>query len=371
MMLEMASRRSVQLAVFLVAPILFQAVLLTAAWRRGIFGIDFEQTLLPAARKVASGESPYPAYGYPPLVAFGLAPLTVVPSPQVVLAVALLATVPLSLWWFGVRDWRCYGAAFLWAPVFSAVQTENVTLGLLLGVAYCWHARDRWASASVGAGLSIAAKILCWPIVVWLGATRRLRGAAGSLAVAALVTLALWATLGFSGLLDYPASLHGLGERVAPESYTLKALAVDIGLSQAVGRALGLTLAIVVVVAVFVLARRGDQRRSFALAIVSMIVASPIVWLHSFALLLGAVAVLRPGISIEWLLPASLVVASGTGNGTPWQTATVLVVSTLTVALALAPGRRRAPDASRSMREKADPARGSPSMLRPRASSAK
>ena len=331
----MAIRRSVQMCVFVAAPLVFQAVLLATSWRQGNFGIDFEQTLLPAAKKIASGESPYPAYGYPPLVAFGLAPLTFVPSPQVVFAVLLIASVPASLWFLGVRDWRCYGAAFLWAPVFSAVQTENVTLPLLLGIALCWHVRERRIAAVAG-GLAIAGKILCWPLVVWLAATRRYRSAVSSVIVAVAVTLGLWATLGFSGLLDYPSSLRGLGEKVASESYTPKALAVDLGASQAAGRALGTALAVAILLAVVFFGRRGDDRRSFALAVVAMIVASPIVWLHSFALLLAAVAVLRPRFSVEWMLPAALVAASGTGNGAPWQTALVLVVAAVVVGSGLA-----------------------------------
>jgi uncharacterized membrane protein len=46
------------------------------------------------------------------------------------------------------------------------VQTGNVTILLLLGTAICWHARDRWRVASVAGGLAVAAKILCWPLLV-------------------------------------------------------------------------------------------------------------------------------------------------------------------------------------------------------------
>jgi hypothetical protein len=344
------SGRAIRIAAFVAAPVLLQAVLLGVAWHRGILGIDFEQTLLPAAEKVAAGVSPYPGYGYPPLVAFGLAPLTLLPAPHVLFTLVLIACVPGSLWLLGVRDARCYGVAFLWAPVFSAVQTGNVTLVLLLGVAACWRWRDQARVAAAAGGLAIAAKILCWPVVVWLGATRRLRAGIGALAVAAGVTLGLWALLGFSGLLSYPSSLRGLGDRVAPDSYTLKALLTDLGVGETAAGGCALLVALAVLTGVVALGRRGDDRRSFALCVVAMIAASPIVWLHSFALLLAPVAVLRPRLSAVWALPVVLVVASGTGNGSTWQTALTLGVAAATAAVALWRAREgQAPRTSTTM----------------------
>ena len=40
-----------------------------------------------------------------------------------------------------VRDWRCYGVAFLWPPVLSAIQTGNITLLLGLCAALVWRFR--------------------------------------------------------------------------------------------------------------------------------------------------------------------------------------------------------------------------------------
>ncbi len=139
-------------------PILLYAVMLQTFWSRGELGIDLTQTLLPAAREIADGNSPYPAYGYPPLVAFVLVPLTVVPSPELVYTAALLAGIPASLWVLRVRDWRCYGAAFLWGATFHAVQTGNVSIPLLLLTALAWRARES-ARAGAWAGLAIATKL--------------------------------------------------------------------------------------------------------------------------------------------------------------------------------------------------------------------
>ena len=176
-------------------------------------------------------------------------------------------------------------------------------------------------------GLTIAAKIICWPLVLWLVATRRVRSALAAVAVAAGVTFGLWATLGFSGLLDYPSSMERLSGEESPSSYTVKALAVDLGLGGRTGAVLMVAVAVTALVACLVLGRRGDDRRSYAFAVLAAVVASPIVWLHSFALLLAPLALARPRFSKVWLLPAVLWVASGTGNGSPLQTAIVLCVA--------------------------------------------
>jgi hypothetical protein len=334
-------RRPLDLALFAVLPVIVLLAFLVEAYDRGLLGIDLEQTLLPAARTVAAGDSPYPGYGYPPLVAFSLVPLTLLPGPGIVFTALLVACVPASLWFLGVRDWRCYGAAFLWAPVLAAVQTGNVTILLLLGTAVCWQARDRWSTAAAAGGLAVAAKILCWPLGLWLAATRRIAAAAGVAVVAVGVTFVLWGVLGFSGLVGYPSSLERLSSSVSPESYTVKVLLLDLGAGEAMARLAWVGLAVGALAGTIVLGRRGDDRRSFALAVTAMIVATPIVWLHSFALLLAPVAILRPRLSAAWLLPVLLVIGAGTGNGAPWQTAGVLGLSALTLVVAFAPSWRQ------------------------------
>jgi hypothetical protein len=320
-------------------PLLLYVVMLQLFWQRGELGIDFTQTLLPAAREIADGNSPYPAYGYPPLVAFALVPFTLLPSPELFYTAAMLAGIPASLWILGVRDWRCYGAAFLWGAAFHAVQTGNVTVPLLVLTALAWRARDSRLGAGAWSGLAIATKIICWPLAVWLAATRRYASALASLGVAAGVTLVLWGSLGFSGLLDYPSSLDKLQTAQAPSSYTVRALFEDLH-APLVGRLVWYALVLGVLAWCVVAGRRGDDRRSFALAVLLAVIASPIVWLHSFLLLLAPVAVYRPRLSPAWLLPALLWFGSGTGNGATWQTAMVLGVAGATFVLATVEGRR-------------------------------
>ncbi len=310
------------------------------AWaaRDDILAYDFKQAFLPAAEALLDGRSPYPELGYPPLVAFLSVPFVLAPATEILVTVAVAACVPASLWLLGVRDWRCYVAAFLWISVFNAVQTANVTLPILLAASVCWRWRDRTAVTSVAGGLAVAVKIIAWPLAFWLAFTRRLRAAAGVLVVAVVVTMGLWATLGFSGLVGYPRGLDRLEGAQSDRGYTLQALMDDAGVAEVFGSLSAVGCLLLALLGVALYARRGDDARSFACAAVAVIVASPIIWLHSYTLLLAPVALLRPRLSAVWFLPAVLALVSpGTGNGAPWQTVATIGVAALVVVLVLLP----------------------------------
>ena len=85
------------------------------------------------------------------------------------------------------------------------------------------------------------------------------------------------------------------------------------------------------------LARRGDQRRAFVLALAATLACSPIVWLHYFALLLVVVAVAEPWLGPAWFVPFAMYASTGTHNGTTAQTAVTVVAAALTVVVALRP----------------------------------
>ena len=301
-----------------------------------LLAVDYRQTFLPAAEAILHGHSPYPDYGYPPLIAFVSIPFALLGHPQLFVTAAMIACLPLAVLLVGVRDWRCYVAVFLWSPVFNGVQAANVTLPMLVGVAACWRWRESAGRCGAAAGLSIAAKIIAWPLVVWLAATRRLRAAVVALAVAAGVTFGLWAILGFSGLLSYPSSLNQLQGAQRDNGYTLQALASDAGLPHWAASLVAWAAALLVLGAVFAYGRRGDDARAYLCAVVAFLVASPIVWLHSFAFLIAPLGVLRPRLSLLWLLPATLwFYAPGTGNGAPWQTVLTLAAMGFLVAALL------------------------------------
>ena len=157
---------------------------------------DF-RVFLSAAHAVLHGDSPYPSvaasdeligrsYVYPPLTALVSVPFTVLPVEAAGLIVmALLAAAALAVpWVIGVRDWRCYGVLLRWPPVISGIQTGSVTLAIALLAAVGWRFRDSSALASSTAiGVTLAAKIFLWPLVVWLAATRRVGSAVSALAI--------------------------------------------------------------------------------------------------------------------------------------------------------------------------------------------
>jgi hypothetical protein len=242
----------------------------------------------------------------------------------------------------GVRDWRCYCLLLLWPPVISAIQTGNVTLWFALAAALAWQFRDRVAVVSAAVGLTLAAKFFLWPLVVWLAATRRTRGAIGASALGALLLIASWAPLGFAGLTGYPTLLRKLEETVGADSYTAYIVGLDLGLPGGLARGVWLGAGLAVLAAAALLARKGDQKSAFVLAVAASLALTPIVWLHYFAMLLVVVAVARPRLGLVWFVPLAMVFTPGSGHPSPAQTAWTLAVATIVVGLALRETRAEA-----------------------------
>jgi hypothetical protein len=320
---------------------------------------DFHFNYYYAAEAIRAGENFYPSvefvvrgpddliidYVYPPLVALLTVPWTVLPVglAEVLFQLLLVAVFVGTLALLGVRDWRCYGLAFLWPPVTDAVATGNISILLGFAAAVVWVYRDRARVAGAALGLSIAAKVFLWPLVAWLGATGRARAVLWSVAVFVSTLLVSWALVGFRGLGEYPDLVRRLTDRMDERAYTVYALGVDLGLPGDVAWALWACVAIAVLAASVVLARRGAEQPAFVLALVAAIALSPIVWLHYFALLLVCVAISRPRLAPVWFvgIPLQIVVSTGVYNGSTFQTAAVLGLVALTVALTLTPSAWR------------------------------
>lgn len=309
---------------------------------------DFENTFFPAAQALVDGESPYPspdsavvglgkAYVYPPLTAFAGLPLTVLSTRAagLVMMALLSAAVVGTLFVLGIRDWRCYGVAFLWPPVLSAIQTGSITILLGLGAALTWRYRDQARAAGLALGVSLAAKLIFWPLGIWLFATRRTAAAAYSLVVCVAFAFLPWAFIGFAGLGDYPELLRRLQDFERGLGYTVYALALDLGATATAASVLWIAFAVALLVAVVLFARRGDERRAFVFAVAAALACSPIVWLHYFALLLVAVAVAQPRLAPAWFVPLLMYVSTGTHNGTTLQTAATIGAAILTIAAAI------------------------------------
>jgi hypothetical protein len=158
-----------------------------------------------------------------------------------------------------------------------------------------------------------------------------------------------WAAIGFAGFRTYPHLLRVLSDLEAGVSYSPVAL---LRLSGSGAAVLSAVLVITVVVAVALAARGEDgDRRSFTIAVIGSLVATPVLWLHYLALLLVPLALYRPRLSALWFAPFVLWVSPEThSGGSVWRIGLALAV------LALVAGRvlggnapRRAEDRPRRL----------------------
>jgi hypothetical protein len=320
---------------------------------------DLRFAYYPAAKAILAGGDFYPHgdfvlrsgfvldYVYPPLTAIAVIPLTVIPvhAAEFVFAGLLVVVFLATLAVLGVRDWRCYGLAFAWPCVVDAVQTGNVTIFLCFFAALAWRFRDHAFRSGASLGLSLATKILLWPLWLWLVASGRIRSALWSIGVATTVLLVTWGAIGFDGLRDYPGLLHRLSTFMDGRSYTVYALGLDLGLPSQLARFLWIVLGVGLLAATWVVARRGDDRRAFVLALTATLACTPIVWLHYLSFIVVAVAVMQPRLAPIWFMgfPMRAFDATGVYNGSPFQNAAMLLIAAVTVALALADGWPRLP----------------------------
>jgi len=346
------------------SPFALFLVLVAALWTLAYVGFALSEDILawdvryaysPAAEHVLDGDSPYPAlddpiledqkgYVYPPQLLFLLVPLTFLPVDVTALLVAgaMLVLVGLTLWILGIRDVRCYAVSLLWMPVASGVLLANVSIPLALAVALVWRYRELVWPPAFALGLAVSAKLLLWPMFVWMLVTRRLRAGVFALGIGLAVTFIAWAAIGFDGLTGYPSLLRRLSEIQSENSYSLVGMAAALGLPDLAGRALTFAVGGALVLACVVLARRGDESRSFTCAVGATLALSPIVWLHYLVLLLVPVAIARPRLSPLWFLPVLLWMSPRPGYAEGYKTFLPALVATAMLAALLArPGAGR------------------------------
>jgi alpha-1,2-mannosyltransferase len=344
------TRQIVALGVLVEFPLLVLGWLaLKASWQ-GDWYHDF-LIFRRAGDLVLHGHSPYVAptaallaqndkFVYPTPFAFlfapfALLPLSVAKASFTVLSIAALAA---ALRLLGVRDWRCYAAALLGGPVLVSFTAGTIGPVLLLLVAAAWRYRDR-AWAGVLLALAAAFKLLLWPVLVWLLATRRLRASLASLLTLAGLAV-LWVAVDLEGLRRYPSTLRVLNDVERWKSYSAEALSIAAGLGSTGGEALTVGLALVGAGAVVLLARRRDgERRAFAAAATVALLSTPILWSHYLILLLVPVALVRPRLAPIWFVPVGLLLVTPApdSNGTAWKMAVVLAATLLVGLLAVSP----------------------------------
>jgi len=157
-----------------------------------------------------------------------------------------------------------------------------------------------------------------------------------------VVTVVAWGAIGFAGLAEYPDLLRRLSELQSDRSYSIVGMASTLGLGDAVGRVATILVGGALLAGCVVLARRGDEERSFTCAVAATLALSPIVWLHYLVLLLVPLAILRPRFSLIWLLPVVLWVSPRPGYAEGYETFMPALVAAILVTVLLArprPGR--------------------------------
>jgi hypothetical protein len=295
---------------------------------------DFTLAYYPAAHRLLDGLSPYAsthsqivsgaAFVYPALSAVMLAPFALLRSglSEHVYMLLCLVLVPLTLWVLAIRDWRVYGAVMLWYPIVIGWQGENISVPLMFLTALAWRYRNRAPVAGLIVAIAISMKPFAWPLGLWLLATRRWRAAAWALGSGLALNLLAWALVGFNEISTYAHMSSEDLNSLWRGGYSVLALAHHLGLGRATGEALLLLATAAIAVAVLrvgLVERR--EREAMALAVALMLVASPLVWVHYFVLLLVPLALTRPRFGVLWALPVVLWLLPPTPAVAWWQLA--------------------------------------------------
>ena len=161
-----------------------------------------------------------------------------------------------------VRDWRCYGAAYLSIAVLHDVRLGALTPLLALGLALVWRWRDE-ARAAVPLALIVVAKLFLWPLGRVAGRHRAPRVALRGALLAIVASALGWAVIGFAGLADYPKLLQVLASEEQSRGYSPSRAGMALGLGPAAARAVAVAIGLG---AARVLLARGAARLRRALA---------------------------------------------------------------------------------------------------------
>jgi alpha-1,2-mannosyltransferase len=340
-------RRSVRLAVLVEVPLLALGYL--TVWAATGKSMQDFAWIRAGGLAVLHGHSPYVApqavllaqndkFVYPAIDAYTFVPFALLPRGVAAVFFLFLscAAVAVGVQLLGVRDWRCLSVALLSPPLFFALAFGTLEPLLFLGVAAAWHYRQtRWVAVIVG--LTCVAKFFLWPLIVWLTATRRLGAAAGAVAVAVVSALAGWAGIGFAGLTSYPTTLRVLDRIAQWRSYSLSGLALALHLPTAAGTVVLAAVAVAGCLLMFRFARlpNGDEQ-AYIVAILTALLATPLLWNHYLVLLLVPLALARPRLSWAWALPMLLwLTPHPEAGGVAWRAALLLSVTAAVGAVGL------------------------------------
>ncbi len=343
-----AVRRLGAVALFVALPVAVVTTMFVVGLVTGPLAHDVKYELYPQAEDILAGRNPWPEAIWPPLAAVAAMPFTILPPTAANVAIGLvgLACMAGALWLVGVRDWRVYGVAALWPSVLGDIRIAHLTPLLCLLVALLWRYRDRPLSAGLSLGVAGGVKFFLWPLGVWLLASGRAR-AAGLAAVVAVGSVALVAP--FAPFDEYVRTLRDVGREFDQDSYSTFGLLTQLDVGDTAARVFTFALGLALLALTW-------RRASFALAIASALVLSPIVWFDFYALAAIPLAIARPRLSLVWFLPLLTwgLPSSGIAADPIWGVARVLLVYGIVLLVSAraeptsAPVRRRRPGLSPS-----------------------
>jgi hypothetical protein len=189
---------------------------------------------------------------------------------------------------------------------------------------------------------------------LWLLATRRYRAAGWAIACGLVLNLLAWGLLGFDQLSRYFHLDSAVTTALYRDGYGVISLAVRLDAGRSTGTVVLVVLAVALALLCLWLGRRGRQEAALLVAVDLMLVASPLLWNHYFAMLIVPLAILRPRLSREWLLPLVLWICPGGLQEAEWQALLLLPVSgILTFALLRSsPPQKTRPAPSRASEER-------------------
>jgi hypothetical protein len=294
----------------------------------------------PSLANLTSGEN----FVYPPPIAALFAPLSLLPYPvaTVVFIVASGVLFGAALRLLGIRDWRCYAAAFLSMPLQSGLKLGTLSPLLAFLLALVWRYRDRTSVAAPALGLLVVSKLFLWPVALLFLLTRRFRtfwlAATGSVAAVFLSAL----PLGPGVLTSFPKLLDAVSHFESRFSFSPYATAMMLGLPSAAAAGVAVLLGGTLLIAAARSAQT-DESRAFRTLVVASLVFSPLVWWHYLAIIFVPLALWRPRFSPLWLLSAwAFGQGFGFGHGAFLVTSLcVLIVIPFQAGLVELPGLRQ------------------------------
>jgi hypothetical protein len=321
-------REILSVLLFGLLPIVLVSAVMGWTYGSHTFLSDFRGDLYSAGRDILAGRDPYrltflshlaaiarlgghpstifavPVYPAPDLVA--IAPLSLLPYQVAGIVFTLLgiAAMCLGLRLLGVRDWRCYGAAFLSWPVLHTLRLGQVNEFLILAAAIAWRWRPRAIVAGAAVAAAVVAKVFLWPLGLFLVLTRRWRVAGVAALTALLCVIGAWAILGFAGFSSYPRMLSDLSAIEGTAGISLVSLGAAVGISHSLATGLSVLVTLgLIFLAWWILKLEGGERSAFGLLVMAGLTSSSLVWPHYMTLLLIPIALLSPRFGLLWLVP--------------------------------------------------------------------